>query len=96
MQRLKAARLLGTHTQEEWIALCESVSYRCVKCGGYTLALTKDHIVFLYLGGSDAIENIQPLCRRCNSSRSPLDSVHNYLALYQNFPNNNAQCEFAL
>ena len=58
----------GSHTQEEWTALCQRVKYRCVACGLQT-ALTRDHIVPLAVGGSDYINNIQPLCKPCNSRK---------------------------
>lgn len=71
-QRLRDARALGTHTEEQWEALAAEFDGRCVRCGNHPpQALDKDHIVPLYQGGSDAIENIQPLCPRCNSSKGP-------------------------
>jgi ribosomal protein L40E len=40
----------------------------CVACGA-TQALTIDHIVPERHGGTDELENLQTLCRRCNSKK---------------------------
>jgi uncharacterized protein YdaU (DUF1376 family) len=68
--RLADARLLGTHTAEEWDEM-KSAYGRCLKCGALTTEPVKDHIVPIYQGGSDAITNLQPLCRNCNSAKGP-------------------------
>ncbi len=71
-ERLIAARLRGTHTRKEWLDLLDRFRNSCVYCGasgGYPSKLTKDHIVPISAGGSDAIDNIQPLCKRCNSEK---------------------------
>lgn len=71
-RRVVAARLLGRHTTKEWLDLLDKFRNCCVYCGtsgGYPSKLTKDHILPVSAGGSDAIENIQPLCRRCNSTK---------------------------
>jgi len=59
----------GSFTNEEWDALCEKYDYRCLACGEKK-KLTKDHIVPIVLGGSNYIDNIQPLCQPCNSRKN--------------------------
>jgi 5-methylcytosine-specific restriction endonuclease McrA len=58
----------GTHTLEEWENLKKKYGYKCATCEKKTI-LTKDHIIPLAEGGTDYIQNIQPLCRNCNSKK---------------------------
>lgn len=62
----------GSHTVEEWEECKAYFDYHCLMCGRREpdVKLTKDHITPINLGGTDDIENIQPLCQRCNSSKS--------------------------
>ncbi|HMV38581.1 MAG TPA: HNH endonuclease [Plasticicumulans sp.] len=55
-------------TRAEWDALCERYDHRCLCCGEQK-PLTPDHVIPLSRGGSNGIENIQPLCRSCNSRK---------------------------
>ena len=71
-ERLAEARKKGTHTAEEWKEMLEFFG-ECVKCGSKE-RLCKDHIVPLYQGGSDGIDNLEPLCMRCNSAKGPDDT----------------------
>lgn len=75
-QRLSDARAKATHTKDEWLSLVVAVGNRCMRCDIsaddlHGNVLCKDHIVPLYQGGSDGIDNIQPMCRNCNSSKGP-------------------------
>jgi hypothetical protein len=60
----------GSHTLEEWKTLKAKYNYTCLRCGKSepSIVLTEDHVVPLFMSGSDYISNIQPLCRSCNSS----------------------------
>jgi len=59
----------GSHTIEDWHWLCDKFDNRCWKCGK-KIKLSVDHIHAPALGGSDYIQNIQPLCISCNSSKN--------------------------
>jgi hypothetical protein len=62
----------GNHTQGEWELLKKQYNHKCPACGDTKNPLTKDHIIPVSKGGSDNIENIQPLCKRCNSKKHTL------------------------
>lgn len=77
LERVKAnthkrrARMLsngGSFTQEEWLSLCAHYEYRCLCCGEHR-PLTVDHIIPIAKGGMNTIDNIQPLCKPCNSAK---------------------------
>jgi 5-methylcytosine-specific restriction endonuclease McrA len=56
------------HTFGEWELLKKQYNYTCPCCSKSEpeVKLTEDHIIPLSKGGSDFIENIQPLCLKCN------------------------------
>lgn len=55
----------GSYTVAEWLEVCERANHRCLACG-LEKKLTVDHIVPFSKGGTNTIDNIQPLCFRCN------------------------------
>lgn len=67
-RRAKLLGAEGSHTIEEWLAVCSLARWRCLCCKKAG-PLTRDHITPLSKGGSDYIFNIQPLCRSCNSKK---------------------------
>lgn len=56
----------GRYTKQEWELLLDWCDHCCLRCGA-TKDLTADHVVPIALGGHSNIENIQVLCRSCNS-----------------------------
>lgn len=70
-EHYSAARRRGRHTKEEWLVLQARFGWSCVAClkvpamRGSLLA--RDHVIPISKSGSDSIDNIQPLCFRCNS-----------------------------
>lgn len=67
--RIREAKRKGTHTQAQWIALVDACDGVCPRCKTVCEGFHKDHVVPIYQGGSDAIDNLQPLCGRCNSAK---------------------------
>ena len=62
----------GSHTEEEWQELKAFYNFKCLRCGKQEpdIKLTRDHVIPLTQGGSDSIDNVQPLCARCNSKKN--------------------------
>lgn len=59
---------IGSHTLQEWEDLKIEFDNKCAFCRK-KVKLTKDHIIPLSENGTDYIDNIQPLCKNCNSKK---------------------------
>ena len=71
-QRRKGIRQNGgIHTFGEWEILKAQYNWTCPAChkSELDIVLSQDHIIPISRGGSDNIENIQPLCRDCNCKK---------------------------
>jgi 5-methylcytosine-specific restriction endonuclease McrA len=71
LRKRRAARHAsrGNFTVEEFKELYESYGNTCPACGDTEAVLEADHVVPLTKGGSDSINNIQPLCGSCNGKK---------------------------
>ncbi len=72
IRRARKLAAKGSHTDKEWQSLKVFYNYKCLCCGRQEpeINLTRDHVIPLIKGGSDSIDNIQPLCTRCNSKKN--------------------------
>ena len=70
-RRIRKLNATGFHTLGEWENLKAQYNWTCPGCGKKEpkIKLEEDHVIPLTKGGSDNIENIQPLCRSCNAKK---------------------------
>ena len=61
----------GSFTQYEIAELKEKQGWRCAYCQRDNVLLSIDHIIPIFQGGINSIENICMACRNCNSSKGP-------------------------
>jgi 5-methylcytosine-specific restriction endonuclease McrA len=65
-RRLKSNQVIATHQVRS--AVFHKSKFKCAHCGTRE-NLSVDHIIPVLHGGGDELENLQALCRRCNSSK---------------------------
>lgn len=56
-------------TAKEWKDIKEKHGNKCLKCGSIE-NISMDHVIPLAKGGEHDVNNIQPLCRHCNSVKN--------------------------
>lgn len=67
-RRARKQQAPGAFTIAEFKALCRTVGDRCMCCNKQ-MPLVPDHVIALARGGSNDIDNIQPLCGPCNNRK---------------------------
>ena len=92
-RRCRIAGNGGIHTAEQFKALCAHFGNRCVCCGRLR-KLEADHVIsvkmnetfMLPLGFLNDIDNLQPLCRSCNSKKHSQWVKHSQYVDYRTSP----------
>lgn len=67
-RRSQNYRAAGDFDVDAWNAKLKEHNYECVMCGT-TERITIDHIIPISKGGTNHIDNLQPLCMSCNCSK---------------------------
>jgi 5-methylcytosine-specific restriction endonuclease McrA len=70
-ERILKSAADGMITETEWQEVLERYGRRCLRCGSTDAPLTMDHIIPIVAGGKLTVDNVQPLCQSCNSSKGP-------------------------
>jgi 5-methylcytosine-specific restriction endonuclease McrA len=88
--RRAAKRAGGRFTAAEWVALKQRYDYHCLRCGRREpeISLSADHVIPLSKSGLNIIDNIQPLCKPCNTAKHTDDT--DYRPLWQGIDEPNA------
>jgi 5-methylcytosine-specific restriction endonuclease McrA len=77
-RRARRLKTSGRFTAKEFTALCSRYGGKCLCCGVTGIKLTADHVIPLSFAEKpgyegiplNAIGNIQPLCKSCNSKKN--------------------------
>jgi len=64
-------RALGAICSTEWIAKVSMLGNKCQSCFKTEpeIKITIDHIIPVSKGGTNSIDNLQPLCMKCNQKK---------------------------
>jgi hypothetical protein len=68
-KRKRRALNRGSFSKSQFNYILDIYSHTCLLCGA-TEDICADHVVALATGGVNTIDNIQPLCRLCNTLKS--------------------------
>lgn len=62
-------RAMDPINMTEWLRKVEFYENKCLSCDTYCKNITIDHIVPVSKGGTNKIDNLQPLCMTCNKRK---------------------------
>jgi 5-methylcytosine-specific restriction endonuclease McrA len=66
-RRRRGEIFAGPLNAKDWETILDRFNYICLRCGGSSVRLTIDHIIPVSKGGTNDTDNLQPLCKPCNS-----------------------------
>lgn len=71
LRRFRKIKNAGFHSIIEWLELKKRYNYKCLGCKKQEpkIKLQRDHVIPVSKGGSNNINNIQPLCSSCNRKK---------------------------
>jgi 5-methylcytosine-specific restriction endonuclease McrA len=61
-------RAAGTLTIQDWQSVLSLYGGNCLACGASDVTI--DHVIPISQGGSNTVDNVQPLCGTCNSKKA--------------------------
>lgn len=79
IRKAREKDLRATFTLEQWNCCKEYFSHACAYCGKESSRLSQDHFVPVVKGGTYTVDNILPVCKKCNSSKQGFDFNDWYL-----------------
>ena len=82
-RRAKLRNSPGKYTPQEWRELLFRFGNKCLCCGREDAPLTVDHVVPLSRGGTNDINNLQPLCLTCNDRKGAKTIDYRYTVMDQ-------------
>jgi 5-methylcytosine-specific restriction endonuclease McrA len=70
-RKARFKNVVGSYRPKEWLALKELYAFTCYMCVRMEpfIRLTVDHKIPISKGGTNYIDNIQPLCGPCNNKK---------------------------
>lgn len=69
----------GFLSVNDWIDVLNRFDNICLRCNKTNIRLTIDHIIPVSKGGTSDMDNLQPLCKSCNSFKN--DKIIDYRGL---------------
>jgi 5-methylcytosine-specific restriction endonuclease McrA len=70
-RRINTKKTISNLTHTDWSIILQLQNYQCTKCGDYfdQKIPTRDHIISVKDGGALTKNNVQALCKSCNSKK---------------------------